>query len=71
MGIDKVGITHGEEHPQLLVTGGVDKDATTLQDAWVLDVKYGRWREVSGDECMVEYITMNRAEVINGMHEQG
>ena len=42
----------GEEHPQLLVTGGVDKNGTTLQDAWILDVKCGRWREVSGDVHM-------------------
>ena len=64
-------LNYGEEHPQLLVTGGVDNNATTLQDAWILDVKSGRWKEVSGDEYMVEYITMNHAEVINSMQEQG
>ena len=42
----------GEEHPQLLVTGGMDKSGNTLQDAWILDVNSGRWREVSGDECV-------------------
>ena len=42
-------INYGEEHPQLLVTGGVDNNATTLQDAWILDVKSGKWREVNGD----------------------
>ena len=42
----------GEEHPQLLVTGGVDKNGTTLQDAWILDVKSGRWRRVSSDAHM-------------------
>ena len=45
-------LNYGEEHPQLLVTGGVDKDGNTLQDAWILDVNSGRWREVSGDECV-------------------
>ena len=40
-------LNYGEEYPQLLVTGGVDKNDTTLQDAWILDVKSGRWREVS------------------------
>ena len=33
-------------------TGGVDKNDNTLQDAWILDVNSGRWREVSGDECV-------------------
>ena len=37
---------------ELLVTGGLDKNGTTLQDAWILDVKSGRWREVSGDVHM-------------------
>ena len=45
-------LNYGEEHPQLLVTGGVDKNCTTLQDAWILDVKSGRWRRVSGDAHM-------------------
>ena len=40
-------LNYGEEHPQLLVTGGVDKNDNTLQDAWILDVNSGRWREVS------------------------
>ena len=45
-------LNYGEEHPQLLITGGVDNNDTTLQDAWILDVNSGRWREVSGDECV-------------------
>ena len=40
-------LNYGEEHPQLLVTGGVDNNGNTLGDAWILDVKSGRWREVS------------------------
>ena len=51
-------LNYGEEHPQLLVTGGLDKNGDTLQDAWILDVESGRWSEVSGDqshhECMVQ-----------------
>ena len=39
-------LNYGKENPQLLITGGVDKDGNTLQDAWVLDVKSGEWREV-------------------------
>ena len=45
-------LNYGEEHPQLLVTGGVDTNDNALQDAWILDVKSGRWREVSGDVYM-------------------
>ena len=45
-------LNYGEEHPQLLVTGGWDKNDNTLQDAWVLDVNSGRWRKVSCDECV-------------------
>ena len=45
-------LNYGEEHPQLLITGGVDIYDNTLQDAWILDVNSGRWREVSGDECV-------------------
>ena len=43
-------LNYGEEHPQLLVTGGVDNNGNSLSDAWILDVNTGRWREVSGDE---------------------
>ena len=45
-------LNYGEEHPQLLVTGGVDNYGNTLQDVWILDVNSGRWRKVSGDECV-------------------
>ena len=53
-------LNYGEEHPQLLVTGGLDKNGKTLQDAWILDIKSGRWREVSSDEshheCVVQLL---------------
>ena len=45
-------LNYGEEGPQLLVTGGKDKNGTTLQDAWILDVNSGRWTRVSGDVRM-------------------
>ena len=49
-------LNYGEEQPQLLVTGGLDKNGKTLQDAWILDINSGRWREVSGDESHHEYM---------------
>ena len=49
---DACCLNYGEERPQLLVTGGWDKNGNTLQDAWILDVNTGRWREVSGDVHM-------------------
>ncbi len=36
--------------PQVLVTGGWDKQNQLLYDAWVLDVTSGSWTEVS--DCM-------------------
>ena len=45
-------LNYAEECPQLLVTGGLDKNGITLQDAWILDVNSGTWREVSGNEHM-------------------
>ena len=41
-------LCYGEEHPQLLVSGGLDKDNNTLKDLWVLDVEAGTWKEVRG-----------------------
>ena len=40
-------LNYGEEHPQLLVSGGRDKDDNTLRDLRVLDVEAGTWKEVS------------------------
>ena len=37
---------YGEDHPQLLVIGGRDKNMTVLHDTWMLDLKSGIWREV-------------------------
>ena len=34
------------DDPQLLVTGGTDKDNKVLDDSWILDLQAGRWREV-------------------------
>ena len=40
-------LNYGEEHPQLLVSGGLDEDDNTLRNLWVLDVEAGTWKEVS------------------------
>ena len=39
-------LNYGQEHPQLLISGGLDKDHKTLGDAWLLSVATGTWREV-------------------------
>ena len=39
-------LNYGQEHPQLLISGGRDKDSKTLGDAWLLSVATGTWREV-------------------------
>ena len=40
-------LNYGQDDPQVLVTGGVDKYLDVLSDMWILDIKSGRWREVS------------------------
>ena len=45
-------LNYGDDHPQLLVTGGVDKKNKTISDGWVLDVNTGRWREVRDGGCV-------------------
>ena len=42
-------LNYEQDHPQVLVTGGWDKNGNTINDMWILDVQSGRWREVSGD----------------------
>ena len=39
-------LSYEEEHPFVLMTGGVDKNYNTLGDVWLLDIHSGRWREV-------------------------
>ena len=41
-----VCLGYGQDHPQLLVTGGRGAGNKVLSDAWMLDVQSGRWREV-------------------------
>ena len=41
-----VCLGYGGDHPHLLVIGGKKADNTVLSDAWMLDLKSGRWREV-------------------------
>ena len=41
-----VCLGYGEDHPQLLVTGGTDKCGNTFHDVWILNLQSGRWREV-------------------------
>ena len=38
-------LNYGEDHPQLLVHGGVDSNSV-LGDMWTLDVNTGKWTEV-------------------------
>ena len=34
------------EHPQVLITGGLDSSNNVLTDAWLYDVDTAQWREV-------------------------
>ena len=53
-----VCLNYGGDHPQLLVTGGLDISKKVLNDAWILDVYSGKWREVrhvwiNGDRAVI------------------
>ena len=40
-------LNYGQDHPQLLVYGGVDNSSKALGDMWILDVDTVKWAEVS------------------------
>ena len=41
-----VCLNYGQQYPQLLVTGGVDRQGKPLADVWILDIERGSWRKV-------------------------
>ncbi len=43
-------LNYGQDHPQLLVHGGLGNDST-LGDVWILSVATGEWSEVSLMNC--------------------
>ncbi len=45
-------INYGEDHPQLLVHGGLDDNVSVLRDMWILDVNTGKWTEV----CVSQFL---------------
>ena len=49
-----VCLDYGGDHPQLLVIGGRDGGNKVLNDAWMLDVQSGRWREVRVYACRLD-----------------
>ncbi len=40
-------LNYGEDHPQLLIHGGLDDNDNVFRDTWILDVDTGKWTEVS------------------------
>ena len=40
-------LNYGQDHPQLLVYGGLDNGNKPLGDMWILDVDTVQWTEVS------------------------
>ncbi len=40
-------LNYGQDHPQLMVYGGVGNGIKPLGDMWILDVDTGKWTEVS------------------------
>ena len=41
-----VCLNYGQQYPQLLVTGGLDRQSKPLADVWILDIERGSWRKV-------------------------
>ena len=39
-------LNYGDDHPKVLIFGGVDKDGKVLRDMWILDIDSGKWTEV-------------------------
>ena len=39
-------LNYGDDHPQLLVFGGLDEDRNVRADMWILDVDDGKWKKV-------------------------
>lgn len=39
-------LNYGEDHPQLLVSGGLDNELKVLGDMWILDVNSRKWEKV-------------------------
>ena len=41
-----VCFNYGQQYPQLLVTGGRNRQGKPLADVWILDIERGSWRKV-------------------------
>ena len=39
-------LNYGEDHPKVLISGGLDKGNNVLGDMWILDVNSDKWTEV-------------------------
>ena len=39
-------LNYGQQFPQLLVSGGLDRQGKPLADLWILDIERGNWRKV-------------------------
>ena len=39
-------LNYGQQFPQLLVSGGLDRQAKPLADLWILDIERENWRKV-------------------------
>ena len=58
-------LNYGQDHPQLLVYGGLGNSLNALKDMWILDVDTGKWTEVS----LVLLSTVS-VRVINGRNKE-
>ena len=39
-------LNYGEDHPKVLISGGLNEGSHVLGDMWILDINSGEWTEV-------------------------
>ena len=39
-------LNYGEDHPKVLISGGLDESGNVLRDMWMVDVNSGKWTKV-------------------------
>ena len=51
-------LNYGDEYPQLLVTGGLDRQGKPLADIWTLGIKRGSWKKVGHNKLLHDIVLL-------------
>ena len=49
-------LNYGQQHLQLLVTGGDNIQCKPLADVWILDIERGSWRKVRHNKLLLHVL---------------